>query len=355
MEALVPVFNARGRAPRDENEGMLCLARSAASRGVAGGCGLAVLLAAIGWLAFCLTATPGPSAARGAGVIIRLLGLVSLPMLAFAALLIRDAASRAQIELTRHALRVSTPGALRRPITIVREHVEAVIVDAGGFVNLEERLRFAVDNGGFLYSSISGSDLAFLGSEATVPNLALVFERPLVFPQARRRWLGRTEFAPLRPLSPGQSEPGVLLTLKDPAGAERALYAWLHPDGSPRETARIDADLAPGDNATPVSLSPTLRHPLTEPVLARRRLLSRFFAAAFGLGVTIWIAAGHAAGAVNAVILAMAAGCIVAGITRDTKLHDEERGTLARLPSVALVAIGLVTIFIVALQASTPP
>lgn len=234
MDALVHPFNARRRARRNDNEGVVRLARSAGSRVLAASCGLAVLLAAIGWLAFCLTAAPGAGAAGGAKVIVRLLGLVSLPMLAFAAGLIRDAASRDRIELTRDALRVSSPGALRRPITIVREHVVTVIVDGGGFANSEERLRFAVGDGGFLYSSISGSDLAFLGSEATIPNLALVFEHPLVFSQARHRSLGRTAFAPLRPLSPGQTEPGVLLTVHDPAGAERALVAWLHPDGPTR-------------------------------------------------------------------------------------------------------------------------
>lgn len=354
MDALVHPFNARRRARRDGNEGVVRLARSAGSRVLAGGSGFAVLLAAIGWLAFCLTAAPGPGAAGGAKVIVRLLGLVSLPMFAFAARLIRDAVSRDQMELTRDALRVSSPGALRRPITIAREHVVTVIVDAGGFANSEERLRFAVGDGGVLYSSISGSDLAFLGSEATIPNLALVFEYPLVLSQARHRSLGRTAFAPLRPLSPDQTELGVLLTVKDPAGAERALVAWLHPDGPSRETTPVDADLALGGSATPVSLSPTFRHPLTEPVLARRRSFSRLFAATFALSVTIWIAAGHAAGAVNAAILAMAAGCIVAGVARDTKVRDEERGTLARLPAVALLAIGLVTIFIIAVQASTP-
>lgn len=321
---------------------MIRLARSKGKRATAAICGLGLLLTAVGWLIFCLTATPAAGASGGSTVAIRVLAVLTLPILAFATRLIRDGATEGQIQITPDGLLINAAGVLRQPIRIPREHVAEAIVDPVGSRNGEERLRFAVDAGHFLYSSVAGSELAFLGPDAATPNLALLFDHPLSFTEPRRRWGGSVDLAPLRPLTPGVAVAGVLLRIDNPTTARHELIPWLHPGNSPPITAdptlHIGTAQARGEGSTP---PPVARQPLSEPELRAGR--SRTWRAAARIGVALAFIFGirQATSLATTMIIAVAAGCIASGIAWDTRLRHDEREGLARWPSFALLAVGL--------------
>ena len=191
-------------------------------------------------------------------------------------------------------------------------------------------MRFAVGDGQFLYSSITGSELAFLGSDAAIPNLALLFEHPLVFPAARRRWAGRADFAPLSPLSPRRAAPGVLLRVEDPATTQRELVAWLRPVSSARRIAQSDAYVVREESGR--AGRPVLREPLTRLDLARGRFRAGLAAAALGLWLAIIFGVRQATTATDAAIILLATGCIAAGVVHDTQVRQQERKGLAGRP-----------------------
>ncbi len=282
------------------------------------------------------------------------MALVSLPLFAFAVRLARDARSSGRIVLGDDALSIVLPGTLRRPIEIARMHVRKAIVDPAGHANGEERLHFAVAPGRFLYSSVGGSDAPFLGADPAFPNLAIVFDKPMAFDEPRRRLTVRVEsastpsgaavsaianeFAPMHPLSAGCAVPGLLLRVDNPGPASVVFSHWL----------------GTSDDSSEPTQAPAIRPALTAQALAQRRLrtwggalfvgLFAAFGAVRGGGHGFVGAVGRAAHQGEALGLGIAGLLLSAGMVFDMRLRAEERRGLARLPSFALVATGMMVI-----------
>jgi hypothetical protein len=124
-------------------------------------------------------------------------------MLVYGRQLLLDAVACGEIVVRDDVISSILPRTLRRPIKLDRAVVAGVIVDADAVSNGDERLRFSVDEDAtYVYSSIGGSALPILSPERAVPNLAIVFDRPVEFSEPRRRVFGIDEFSRLRPLQP---------------------------------------------------------------------------------------------------------------------------------------------------------
>lgn len=312
------------------------LARRRSARISAALCATALALGGAGWLAFCLTAKPGPDAAPSATTVLRAMALVSLPMFLFAARLARDAVSNGRVVLTGDMLSIVLPRTLREPLTLSRARVARAIVDPEGQRNDDERLRFQVAPGRFLYSSVTGSEAPFLGAEPAIPNLALVFDAPVAFEEPRRRSNYGGEFAPLLPLEPGVAVPGLLLWVGDPGSARLALGRWLgRSDDTP---ARIEPD--------------GTRVPLSSEGLSRTRILTWRSALLLAACVVFGGAGGRAAHIGNPLVVAVGVFCLCGGYVLDAHLRREERHGLARLPSFGLLGVGLMLIMVASVASS---
>ena len=122
---------------------------------------------------------------------------------------------------------VSAPVVLRSRLVIARSAVAVASVDTrkreGG-----ETSRFpyageydAVETYGWLYLRNARSPLPFLSDVRCLPNLVVVFDRPLPAPSCRRA----PRKAPRPPL-PGRELPGFFARVRDPEAVRQALRDW---------------------------------------------------------------------------------------------------------------------------------
>jgi hypothetical protein len=132
------------------------------------------------------------------------------------------------IHLTADRLVVSVPALLGEPLVVPREAVAVASVDTrhreGG-----ETSRFpyaheyeAAETYGWLYLRNARSPLPFLSDMRCLPNLVVVFDRPLAAPVCRRR----TPRSAPRPPVPGRELPGFFAHVTDPESARHALRDW---------------------------------------------------------------------------------------------------------------------------------
>ena len=213
-DLLVMRLFSRGETVRRGGR-QLRLDRRRSSRIGAGVSAGLLFAAAAGWLTFCLTVSPGPDAWRGAQTVIRLMSLFALPMVVYAVRFSFDALGSGEIVVRTDRLVLRLPHTLRQSIELAREDVAGAIVDVEGTRSGDERLRFPVAGGGYLYSSIVGSALRYLGQGPGVPNLAIVLRAPMAFLEPRRIRVGASEYEPVRPLQPDVPVVGVLVRVSD--------------------------------------------------------------------------------------------------------------------------------------------
>jgi hypothetical protein len=123
---------------------------------------------------------------------------------------------------------VSAPAVLKERLVVARAAVAVAGVDTrkreGG-----ETSRFpyaheyeTAETYGWLYLRNTRSPLPFLSDVPCLPNLVVVFERPLPVPSCRRR---PPRGAPRPPL-PGRELPGFFAHVRDPEAARQALRDW---------------------------------------------------------------------------------------------------------------------------------
>jgi hypothetical protein len=137
----------------------------------------------------------------------------------------------ARVRFFPDLLSIEYPERLREPLEIPRDAIRAAAVDPDPGPDLdldvEDDLRFRVHatsgpyGGGeddlWLWST-HGSPLPVLPPDRGRPTVALLFDRPVPAPALRRQGAG----GPLR----GEQLAGLLLAVRDPHTAERALDAW---------------------------------------------------------------------------------------------------------------------------------
>ncbi len=317
------------------------LERRLSSRIAAAACGIVLALAALAWLGFCLTMKPGPDAAPGAQILLYALSLVSIPMLLYVRLLLLDALTGGELVVRDDDISIILPRILRRPISLGRAAVAGAIIDEEPVSNGDERLRFPIGaDSAFLYSSISGSALPILSPERVLPNLAIVFEQPLQFPEPRRRALGAEQFSPLHPLEPSSPAAGVLLRVTDPTRAARILATWSD-SARVHQALRAESERPPGGlpDGTHRNM-PSLRRPLSSERVAS---LTRWSSVPLiGAIVAVVYAGRHASFTPGRVALLLVGfALLLSGGVLDTRLRYQERGGLPHLASMGLAAIGI--------------
>jgi hypothetical protein len=318
---------------------VLKLDRGRSSRVGAAICAVLLFLTSLGWLLFCLLVPTGPDAAPDAGIVIRLMALGALPIFRYAVAFTRDAFATGDLTVTTDEITLRLPHTLRRPIHIDRECVSGAIVDACGAANNDERLRFPVPGGSYLYSSVAGSALPYLGFGPGIPNVAVVLNRPIVFEEARRRRIGLSEYEPVRPLQPDVPVLGLLVRVHEPEQAEAKLNGWLDPSRARTALLAIAEQYhpeirGPGDRGSPV------RRPLDERAVRRATWLS--WLGLIGLVVAFVVLGRHGRYTTGreALLLVGFALMLVGGFI-DTRLRYQERRGPARVASLALTGLGI--------------
>ena len=283
--------------------------------------GLALVVAMCGWIAFCLfnPSQPGQSSGTEArsfrGRHHRLTRAV------VGVNIIRRGWLRNRLGVATDTLTIDVGQTLRRPLKLDRADIAAILVDDAAVANGDERLRFSVGDA-YLYSSVAGSALAMLGGEGTVPNVALVFKRPLSFDEPRRLPPANGR-APLEPLRRSLAVPGILLCCE-------------HPHALP---ATHDLQAVPSAGH-PEPL--TALRPLTEGQTARSLAVR---SVALALAVTIAFLAqlpGERVQPPSCQSRRPPQFC--SGLLLDARLRARERGGWARLVPLLLLATGLVAL-----------
>lgn len=277
-----------------------------------------------GWIAFCLFEPTQPAQTPGQRAAVSAAALIALPGLWWGVGIIRRGLARNWLKVDAGTLTIDVPQSLRRPLTIEHADIAAVLVDDTGTSNGDERLRFLTGTGdAYLYSSLTGSPLPMLGGEGTLPNVAVVFTRPLAFDEPRHRPPSNGR-VPLRPLRRNHVVPGVLLCCERPN--------TLGGGAAPQPAAVVDE-----------SELLVLRHPLTEGLVAwwiglRSALVAIVLVALFLARVPERTAA-------TTYVAVAAAGSICAGLLLDARARGREhRGWKRVIPTLFLVA-GLVALF----------
>jgi len=262
----------------------------------------------------------------------------------FAVKLGMDAVATDRLIVGADTLTIESSGLLRAPLALRRTDIAAVVVDPLGATNAHERLRFPLgDHREYVYSSVRGSVLPLLSREPAIPTVAIVFSAPHAIPQSRWRFVADA-FAPLRPLEPGVSVPGLLLATTSATETRDLLADWE--DAAKAGTALIEWQQSVIEKVErrtafkKFSFSAT-RTPITSQQWSRWILPPAGF---MGLLLALALQARAAVYSTGSEIaLAVAFLCILAGGTLDRLRHYEERTGRNRLLGLALVSVGVFT------------
>jgi hypothetical protein len=174
---------------------------------------------------------------------------------------------RAYLELTPEKLVVVHPGLLKRPIEIHRSYIKAAAVDPRPWRWrwLGNKGRFHLGGAGanptigpivggsslppppvaepgeaqpgvgrrkgevpeWLFSVNGGSPLPLLSTVDDVPNVAFLFAEPIKMVSVRRGMRPFATKSPVHVVAYGRAARGLLVKVKDPEAAERALSQWI--------------------------------------------------------------------------------------------------------------------------------
>jgi len=141
----------------------------------------------------------------------------------------------ARLALEGDRVRIDHRGVFDAPMTIDRGGLRLVALDTEHpeTAGTDADRRFPISVGGsrwaapgsdlrapwgWLWTAVGGSPLPYIGVTARRPNLAVLLAEPLAAPNLRRE----TTFGPLR----GEAVVGLLMTVRDPGSARRALKEW---------------------------------------------------------------------------------------------------------------------------------
>jgi hypothetical protein len=282
-----------------------------------------------GWIAFCLFNPSQPGQTPGQRLGLSAAAIIGLPGLWWGVNIIRRGLLRNRLRVATDTLTIDVGQALRRPLRIDRADIAAILVDDAAVANGDERLRFSVGDA-YLYSSVAGSALPMLGGEGTLPNVALVFKRPLSFDEPRR-FPPANGRAPLEPLRSRLAVPGLLLRCE-------------HPQALPASDG-LEAVPSAGESEPLTALSP-----LTEGQTARSFAV-RSVALALALTIAFLVQLPGRTSA-TAVVSIAAAASICSGVLLDARLRAHERGGWTRLVPLLLLATGLVALSALATASS---